>query len=227
MKLSEGIQVYTEARQSEGTPWTKGAKYLRSLSRQIGDIALARVRVNDVTAFLDGPRTSPVSWYKKYSVVRGFFRYWKARNEIYGLPFPCDSDRFRSLRDLARIPSNAPSESSGARFAVLSDQRWSADQNRHGEPDLSEGTQGGGHCPSRRGALPAADARSTAHLRSPPIDCMVQAWRRHESNDSGAFGLHGTTRPWLGGALSPADSGTVSEATRQTQPTTGQEEVAG
>jgi integrase len=29
-----------------------------------------------------------MSWYKKYSVMRGFFRYWKARNEIYGLPLP-------------------------------------------------------------------------------------------------------------------------------------------
>jgi len=35
--------------------------------------------VGNITAFLDGPLTSPMSWYKKYSVMRGFFRYWKAR----------------------------------------------------------------------------------------------------------------------------------------------------
>jgi integrase len=88
MNILEGIEVYVEARQSEGTPWARGAKYLRSLSRQVGDVDLARIRVNDVAAFLDGPLTSPITWYKKYSVVRGFFRYWKARNEIYVVPLP-------------------------------------------------------------------------------------------------------------------------------------------
>jgi integrase/recombinase XerD len=88
MNIREGIEVYIEARRSEGTPWTRGAKYLRSLSRQVGDVDLASIRVNDVAAFLDGPLTSPMTWYKKYSAVRGFFSYWKARSEIYGLPLP-------------------------------------------------------------------------------------------------------------------------------------------
>lgn len=88
MRLREGIEVYIQARQSEGTLWAKGAQNLRSLSRQVGDIALAKIRVNDVAAFLDGPLTSPITWYKKYSFVRGFFRYWKARNEISCLPLP-------------------------------------------------------------------------------------------------------------------------------------------
>lgn len=49
---------------------------------------MARIRVNDVAAFLNGPLTSPMSWYKKYCSLRGFFHYWKARKEIPGLPLP-------------------------------------------------------------------------------------------------------------------------------------------
>lgn len=49
---------------------------------------MAGIRVNDVAAFLNGPLTSPMSWYKKYCFLRGFFRYWKARNEIPCLPLP-------------------------------------------------------------------------------------------------------------------------------------------
>jgi hypothetical protein len=88
MKLREGIEIYIEARQSEGLLWAKGAQNLRCLAQQIGDVALESIRVNHVAAFLDGPLTSPMSWYKKYSLMRGFFRYWKARNELSSLPVP-------------------------------------------------------------------------------------------------------------------------------------------
>jgi len=88
MRLGEGIEVYIEARQSEGAPWAKGAQSLRSLYRQVGDLPLERVGVNQVVPFLDGPLTSTATSYNKYCVLRQFFRYWKVRNEIYRLPLP-------------------------------------------------------------------------------------------------------------------------------------------
>jgi integrase len=88
MKLQDGIQIYVEARRSEGAPWAKGAQNLRSFHRQVGDVALAGIRINDVVAFLNGPLTSAATWYKKYSVLLGFFRYWRARNELCNLPLP-------------------------------------------------------------------------------------------------------------------------------------------
>ena len=88
MKLQDGIQTYIDARRSEGTPWAKGAQNLRSFQRQVGDVPLARIRIRDVASFLDGPLSSPTTWYKKYSVLLGFFRYWKSRNEICNLPLP-------------------------------------------------------------------------------------------------------------------------------------------
>lgn len=88
MNFRAGIEVYVETRRSEGTPFLKGAQILRSLERHVGDVPMARIRINDVAAFLNGPLTSPMSWYKKYCCLRGFFHYWKARKEISGLPLP-------------------------------------------------------------------------------------------------------------------------------------------
>lgn len=88
MNLKDGIQSYVDARQSEGAPWAKGAQNLWSFQNYIGDVPIEEIRINDVVAFLNGPGTSPVTWYKKYSVLRGFFRYWKARNEVSNLPLP-------------------------------------------------------------------------------------------------------------------------------------------
>lgn len=88
MKLQEGIAVYIEVRQSEGSPWAKGAQNLRSLCRHVGNMPLNRIRVNQVAPFLDGPLTSAATWYNKYCVLRQFFCYWKARNEIYRVPLP-------------------------------------------------------------------------------------------------------------------------------------------
>lgn len=88
MKLQDGIQIYVEVRRSEGAPWAKGAQNLRAFRRQLGNVDLAGIRINDVVAYLDGPLTSPATWYKKYSVLRGFLRYWMARNELSSVPLP-------------------------------------------------------------------------------------------------------------------------------------------
>jgi integrase/recombinase XerD len=88
MKLHKGIEVYIEARQSEGVPWLKGAQNLRSLYRYVGDLPLNRIRVNQIESFLDGPLTEAATWYNKYCVLHQFFCYWKARSEIYRLPLP-------------------------------------------------------------------------------------------------------------------------------------------
>lgn len=88
MNLREGIEVYVRSRQSEGTPWAKGAQTLRALYRQIGDVPIERIRVNHVVPIFDGSPTSAGTWYNKYCVVRQFFVYWKSRDEVYSLPLP-------------------------------------------------------------------------------------------------------------------------------------------
>lgn len=88
MNLQEGIEVYIEVKRSEGTPWAKGAQNLRALYRQLGNLPMDRIRVDQVVPVLNGPRTGAATWYNKYSNLRQFFLYWKAHNEICIVPLP-------------------------------------------------------------------------------------------------------------------------------------------
>jgi integrase/recombinase XerD len=88
MRLQEGIELYLESRQTNTAPWLKGAQCLRSLNRQVGDFALDKIRIHQVAQFLDGSPVSATTWYNKYSIVRQFFCYWKARHEVHSLPLP-------------------------------------------------------------------------------------------------------------------------------------------
>ncbi len=88
MRLQDGIELYLGSRQTDSAPWAKGAQCLRSFNRQVGNLALDKVRVDQVVQFLDGSPVSPTTWYNKYSIVRQFFLYWKARHEVHRLPLP-------------------------------------------------------------------------------------------------------------------------------------------
>jgi site-specific recombinase XerC len=49
--------------------------------RRVGDIALERVKTRQILEFLDGPRTSTVTWRSKHSLLRHFFfEHWSARD---------------------------------------------------------------------------------------------------------------------------------------------------
>lgn len=88
MRLQDGIELYLDSRQTNTAPWSKGAQCLRSFHRQVGNLALDKVRVDDVVQFLDGSPILATTRYNKYSIVRQFFLYWKARQEVHSLPLP-------------------------------------------------------------------------------------------------------------------------------------------
>ncbi|MDR3723966.1 MAG: tyrosine-type recombinase/integrase [Terracidiphilus sp.] len=84
----EAVQAYVERKRSEGLNYAKAEQILLSLSRYVGHSALERVTARQVASFLDGPKTSPVSWEKKYGLLRAFFDFWLARGEMQILPLP-------------------------------------------------------------------------------------------------------------------------------------------
>jgi integrase/recombinase XerD len=88
MKLQDGIELYLDSRQTNTAPWSKGAQCLRSFNRQVGNLALDKVRVDQVVQFLDGSPVLATTRYNKYSIVRQFFLYWKARQKVHSLPLP-------------------------------------------------------------------------------------------------------------------------------------------
>lgn len=88
MRLQEGSQIYIARKRTDGAGYAKGAQILRSFYSHTGDVSLEAIRQRQVLTFLDGPLTSTVTWRSKYFVLRGFFQYWMARNEITAPPMP-------------------------------------------------------------------------------------------------------------------------------------------
>lgn len=88
MTLREAVAIYVERKRSEGFFYGKSERDLLSLSNHVGKSSLNRVTARQIASFLDGPKTSPFTWEKKYGLLRSFFDYWLARGEIDALPLP-------------------------------------------------------------------------------------------------------------------------------------------
>ncbi len=55
---------------------------------QVGDIPLERITGQQILTFLNSLNVSPITWEKKYHLLRRFFDFWVGRGEIGALPMP-------------------------------------------------------------------------------------------------------------------------------------------
>jgi integrase/recombinase XerD len=88
MKLTDAVQIYVDQKRLGGADFSKSFQSLRSFSAHAGDICMSEVQQRHVLAFLDGPLTSTVTWRSKYGLLRHFFLYWLARDEVSAPPLP-------------------------------------------------------------------------------------------------------------------------------------------
>ena len=88
MTVVEAAQIYVERKQSLGLSYATSKRYLLTFSRQVGDIPLPQVTALQVLLFLNGHRTSTVTWRHKYRLLEKFFEFWEARGELLALPLP-------------------------------------------------------------------------------------------------------------------------------------------
>lgn len=88
MKVIEAVQIYVEQKRLGGADFSKSFQSLRAFSAHAGDISMSEVQQRHVSAFLDGPLTSTVTWRSKYGLLRHFFLYWLARDEVSAAPLP-------------------------------------------------------------------------------------------------------------------------------------------
>ena len=93
MRLQEGIQGYLEHQRISGLDFAKGKQSLASFRHHVGDLLLDDIRPQQVLSFLDGPRTSAITWQRKYNLLRNFFLFWIARQAMRSLPLPPLSTR--------------------------------------------------------------------------------------------------------------------------------------
>jgi site-specific recombinase XerD len=96
MKLSEGIRIYVEQRQSTGISFAKGSKTYEAFLRDAGNLPIGEVQVQHVAQFLDQPHSSSMAIRRKYSLLRHFFEYWSAHGLIGEAPMPPNQSRKRS-----------------------------------------------------------------------------------------------------------------------------------
>jgi integrase/recombinase XerD len=88
MKLSEGIERYVAAKRQGGLLYTATECGLTSFKRKVGDVELDEVTNDDVLTYLNGPRTSPISWRRKYQQMSQFFIFWSNRGYLSTSPMP-------------------------------------------------------------------------------------------------------------------------------------------
>jgi integrase/recombinase XerD len=88
MELVEAVETYVERKRSLGVTFEKSAQNLRSFSKRVGDVPLETITPGQMLAFLNGPRSSTVTWRVKYNLLKHFFEYWAARGMLHALPMP-------------------------------------------------------------------------------------------------------------------------------------------
>ena len=88
MKLSEGIEQYLQYKQTRGIGFEKGYKNFQGFSKGLGEIGLAEIQTRDVLRFLNGPKTSAVTFRGKHSQLRYFFEYFAVREIIPEFSMP-------------------------------------------------------------------------------------------------------------------------------------------
>jgi integrase/recombinase XerD len=88
MRLAEGVETYVGRKRAGGLFYEKASSNLHGFCRHVGDVNLRHVRTRHVLTFLNGPRTSTVTWRGKYSLLKHFFDFWVSRGEMPPLRLP-------------------------------------------------------------------------------------------------------------------------------------------
>jgi len=85
MKLSALAAQYIAYKQSMGMRFHTEARTLRSFCRTMGDVFMAEITASGVQAYIAG--TGPVTrfWHRKHEVLRGFYRFAMAQEELQRL----------------------------------------------------------------------------------------------------------------------------------------------
>ncbi|MCX5905810.1 MAG: tyrosine-type recombinase/integrase [Deltaproteobacteria bacterium] len=88
MKISNLIIEYVSFKQAMGMRYQSEARIFRSFSRTLGDVDISEVDSSAIETFLPskGPVTS--TWYLKYTILNGFFRFATNRRYIDSSPLP-------------------------------------------------------------------------------------------------------------------------------------------
>jgi integrase/recombinase XerD len=88
VNLTDGIELYVQHKRANGIGFEKGHKNFQGFCKGLGSVSLDAIDTHDVFRFLNGPKTSAVTFRAKHSQLRYFFEYWASRGIIPEFPMP-------------------------------------------------------------------------------------------------------------------------------------------
>jgi integrase/recombinase XerD len=88
MKVFEAIERYVENKRVMGISFEWGTNVLQAFGRLVGDIPIRSIDKGEVSQFLDKVVSSERTWLSHYRILKAFFDYWIARNELAVPPLP-------------------------------------------------------------------------------------------------------------------------------------------
>ena len=94
MKLTAAIDMYVLHRQATGEKFQGPFVALRAFSRRYRTKTLQAITPAEVKQFLDGQRTGPATWRRKYGTLRDFFAYWRCRGKLNTVPMPPTAPKY-------------------------------------------------------------------------------------------------------------------------------------
>jgi integrase/recombinase XerD len=94
MKLTVAIDMYVLHRQATGEKFQGPFVALRAFSLRYRTKTLQAITPTEVKQFLDGPRTGPATWRRKYGTLRDFFAYWRCRGKLNTVPMPPTAPKY-------------------------------------------------------------------------------------------------------------------------------------
>jgi integrase/recombinase XerD len=107
VKLNECVELYINMKRENGHPYLNSAGRLRAFAREIGDVHLGDVSIDNVLRFIEVPGTSPLTRQFKDGLVRNFFLHCKGRYPMGVNPMPPKQPRSPDSAFVPRIYSRA------------------------------------------------------------------------------------------------------------------------
>ncbi len=109
MTMSVALHDYTNYRRARGEKFTTGAKVLESFVRHVGpntDVAKIDKDMTHSYVYRQGANNVTLGLFDRHSILKGFFRWLIAREEIQNLPLELELPN-RPARRLAHIYTDA------------------------------------------------------------------------------------------------------------------------
>lgn len=88
MRLSIAVAKYLRWKEQRHIRSVRNRQLFNGFLRRTGDLQMARIKPRDISAYLDGSRMAPDTWWRAYQTLRSFFQFWVVRKQIESVPMP-------------------------------------------------------------------------------------------------------------------------------------------